>query len=226
MWAIGLHLWSISAVNRSVASPFSAFARDAIVTSLVNCLTSFVSGFVIFTVLGYMAEMRKVEVEDVARDKGQQVTRAPRNDDVRSFTPHHSSHVFYISAHAGPSLLFITYPEAIANMMGSTFFAIIFFVMMIMLGLDSTVQSQPTSQADAPHGISDCFPLLSVRWPGGHHHGGAGRIPRPSLPQARTFCPLLGSGLLFGLSEHPYKRKHVFRHSVTLSLHDASWKMS
>lgn len=44
--------------------------RDAIVTSLVNCLTSFVSGFVIFTVLGYMAEMRKVEVEDVARDKG------------------------------------------------------------------------------------------------------------------------------------------------------------
>ncbi|XP_033978325.1 solute carrier family 6 member 4b [Trematomus bernacchii] len=81
--------------------------RDAIVTSLVNCLTSFVSGFVIFTVLGYMAEMRQVEVEDVARDKG-------------------------------PSLLFITYPEAIANMMGSTFFAIIFFVMMITLGLDST----------------------------------------------------------------------------------------
>lgn len=40
-------------------------------TSLVNCLTSFVSGFVIFTVLGYMAEIRKVEVEDVARDKGQ-----------------------------------------------------------------------------------------------------------------------------------------------------------
>ncbi|TKS78723.1 Sodium-dependent serotonin transporter [Collichthys lucidus] len=81
--------------------------RDAIVTSLVNCLTSFVSGFVIFTVLGYMAEMRNVKVEDVAKDKG-------------------------------PSLLFITYPEAIANMTGSTFFAIIFFVMMITLGLDST----------------------------------------------------------------------------------------
>uniref|UniRef100_A0A8C4HGI0 Transporter n=1 Tax=Dicentrarchus labrax TaxID=13489 RepID=A0A8C4HGI0_DICLA len=88
--------------------------RDAIVTSLVNCLTSFVSGFVIFTVLGYMAEMRKVEVEDVAKDKG-------------------------------PSLLFITYPEAIANMMGSTFFAIIFFVMMITLGLDSTVRTLETT---------------------------------------------------------------------------------
>lgn len=43
---------------------------DAIVTSFVNCMTSFLSGFVIFTVLGYMAEMRKVEVEDVAKDKG------------------------------------------------------------------------------------------------------------------------------------------------------------
>lgn len=39
----------------------------------------------------------------------------------------------------GPSLLFITYPEAIANMVGSTFFAIVFFLMMITLGLDSTV---------------------------------------------------------------------------------------
>lgn len=37
---------------------------------MVNCVTSFVSGFVIFTVLGYMAEMRNVKVEDVARDKG------------------------------------------------------------------------------------------------------------------------------------------------------------
>lgn len=43
---------------------------------------------------------------------------------------------------SGPSLLFITYPEAIANMMGSTFFAIIFFVMMITLGLDSTVLTE------------------------------------------------------------------------------------
>lgn len=51
-------------------------------TSLVNCLTSFVSGFVIFTVLGYMAEMRKVEVEDVAKDKGQQLSRPLRRDGV------------------------------------------------------------------------------------------------------------------------------------------------
>uniref|UniRef100_A0A8C7JI84 Solute carrier family 6 member 4a n=1 Tax=Oncorhynchus kisutch TaxID=8019 RepID=A0A8C7JI84_ONCKI len=81
--------------------------KDALVTSSVNCLTSFLSGFVIFTVLGYMAEMRKIGVETVAKD-------------------------------AGPSLLFIIYAEAITNMPAATFFAIIFFLMIIMLGLDST----------------------------------------------------------------------------------------
>uniref|UniRef100_A0A673JB76 Sodium-dependent serotonin transporter-like n=1 Tax=Sinocyclocheilus rhinocerous TaxID=307959 RepID=A0A673JB76_9TELE len=81
--------------------------KDALVTSSVNCLTSFLSGFVIFTVLGYMAEMRQQGVETVAKD-------------------------------AGPSLLFIIYAEAIANMPAATFFAIIFFLMIIMLGLDST----------------------------------------------------------------------------------------
>lgn len=44
--------------------------RDALVTSSVNCLTSFLSGFVIFTVLGYMAEMRHQDVDTVAKDAG------------------------------------------------------------------------------------------------------------------------------------------------------------
>ncbi|XP_067866537.1 solute carrier family 6 member 4a isoform X1 [Heterodontus francisci] len=81
--------------------------KDALVISTVNCLTSFLSGCVIFTVLGYMAEKRNEEVADVAKD-------------------------------TGPSLLFITYAEAITNMPASTFFAIIFFLMLITLGLDST----------------------------------------------------------------------------------------
>uniref|UniRef100_UPI00398EB07C solute carrier family 6 member 4a isoform X2 n=1 Tax=Pristiophorus japonicus TaxID=55135 RepID=UPI00398EB07C len=81
--------------------------KDALITSTVNCLTSFLSGCVIFTVLGYMAEKRNESVADVAKD-------------------------------SGPSLLFITYAEAIANMPASTFFAIIFFLMLITLGLDST----------------------------------------------------------------------------------------
>lgn len=38
----------------------------------------------------------------------------------------------------GPGLVFIVYPEAIAMMSGSVFWSIIFFLMLITLGLDST----------------------------------------------------------------------------------------
>lgn len=113
---------------------------DAIVTSFVNCMTSFLSGFVIFTVLGYMAEMRKVEVEDVAKDKGREARF--KSKILECNTQPITLNPIITLLLSGPSLLFITYPEAIANMMGSTFFAIIFFVMMIMLGLDSTVLTE------------------------------------------------------------------------------------
>uniref|UniRef100_A0A8V5HHE8 Transporter n=1 Tax=Melopsittacus undulatus TaxID=13146 RepID=A0A8V5HHE8_MELUD len=108
--------------------------QDALVTSTVNCVTSFVSGFVIFTVLGYMAEMRNEDVSEVAKD-------------------------------TGPSLLFITYAEAIANMPASTFFAIIFFLMLLTLGLDSTVSTQQCKAvnllADSRHWIFGSLMLCS-----------------------------------------------------------------
>lgn len=48
---------------------------------------------------------------------------------------------FLISSynHLGPGLVFIVYPEAIATMHGSSFWSVLFFVMLITLGLDSTV---------------------------------------------------------------------------------------
>lgn len=80
--------------------------RDALLTSSINCLTSFLAGFVIFSVLGYMAQVQNVDIDKVGLE--------------------------------GPGLVFIVYPEAISLMSGSTFWSIIFFLMLITLGLDST----------------------------------------------------------------------------------------
>ncbi|KAI5641663.1 sodium:neurotransmitter symporter family domain-containing protein [Phthorimaea operculella] len=80
--------------------------KDAILTSIINSATSFIAGFVIFSVLGYMAYASGRDVQDVATE--------------------------------GPGLVFVVYPAAIATMPGSTFWALIFFMMLLTLGLDSS----------------------------------------------------------------------------------------
>ncbi|KAI8128691.1 Sodium-dependent dopamine transporter [Lucilia cuprina] len=80
--------------------------KDALLTSCINSATSFVAGFVIFSVLGYMAHKSGQNIEDVATE--------------------------------GPGLVFVVYPAAIATMPGSTFWALIFFMMLLTLGLDSS----------------------------------------------------------------------------------------
>ncbi|KAI8038734.1 sodium-dependent dopamine transporter [Drosophila gunungcola] len=80
--------------------------KDALLTSFINSATSFIAGFVIFSVLGYMAHTLGVRIEDVATE--------------------------------GPGLVFVVYPAAIATMPASTFWALIFFMMLLTLGLDSS----------------------------------------------------------------------------------------
>ena len=48
----------------------------------------------------------------------------------------------YNISFVGAGLVFVVYPEAIATLDGSVFWAIIFFLMLITLGLDSTVYMQ------------------------------------------------------------------------------------
>ncbi|CAH1788345.1 unnamed protein product [Owenia fusiformis] len=79
--------------------------RDSLIVPLINCGTSIYSGFVIFSVLGFMAERRGVSVDRVAT--------------------------------SGPGLVFVVYPEGLAQMPGTTVWAILFFFMMMCLGFSS-----------------------------------------------------------------------------------------
>ncbi|XP_032892203.1 sodium-dependent noradrenaline transporter [Amblyraja radiata] len=98
--------------------------RDAIFTSSINCVTSFFSGFAIFSVLGYMAYKHGVDISEVATD--------------------------------GPGLVFVIYPEAISTLPGSTFWAIMFFIMLLTLGIDSAMGGMEAVVT----GITDDFKIL------------------------------------------------------------------
>uniref|UniRef100_T1KSR7 Transporter n=1 Tax=Tetranychus urticae TaxID=32264 RepID=T1KSR7_TETUR len=98
--------------------------RDALLTSAVNSATSFLSGFVIFSILGYMAAKSKQSIQDVVSE--------------------------------GPGLVFVVYPEAIATMPGAPFWSIMFFLMLLTLGLDSSFGG---SEAIIT-ALSDEYPLI------------------------------------------------------------------
>ncbi|KAG1674786.1 Sodium-dependent noradrenaline transporter [Nymphon striatum] len=81
--------------------------RDCLITSAINSFTSFFSGMVIFTYLGFMSQRHKVPISKVATE--------------------------------GHGLVFQVYPEAIATLTGSQFWSVLFFLMLIMLGFDSSM---------------------------------------------------------------------------------------
>ncbi|XP_030293434.1 sodium- and chloride-dependent GABA transporter 2-like [Sparus aurata] len=79
--------------------------RDCFYLCLLNSATSIVSGFAIFSVLGFMTYEQGVDISEVAE--------------------------------SGPGLAFIVYPRAVAMMPVPQVWSVCFFVMIILLGLDS-----------------------------------------------------------------------------------------
>ncbi|XP_051562709.1 sodium- and chloride-dependent GABA transporter 2-like isoform X2 [Myxocyprinus asiaticus] len=79
--------------------------KDCVYLCLLNSGTSFVAGFAIFSVLGFMAFEQGIDISMVAE--------------------------------SGPGLAFIAYPRAVAMMPMPQLWSICFFIMIILLGLDS-----------------------------------------------------------------------------------------
>uniref|UniRef100_A0A673BQX6 Sodium- and chloride-dependent GABA transporter 2-like n=1 Tax=Sphaeramia orbicularis TaxID=375764 RepID=A0A673BQX6_9TELE len=101
--------------------------KDSFLLCLLNSSTSFLAGFAIFSVLGFMAEEQGVDISTVAQ--------------------------------SGPGLAFIAYPRAVAMMPLPQLWAVCFFLMIIMLGLDTQFVSLEALMTS----VTDLYPHLIRR---------------------------------------------------------------
>ncbi|BFZ13660.1 hypothetical protein BsWGS_16699 [Bradybaena similaris] len=97
---------------------------DAVLVSILDCLTSVFAGFVIFSIIGYMAHELHQSVDTVATD--------------------------------GPGLAFVIYPAVVTKLPVSQLWSLLFFAMLITLGLGTQIATVTTVHTT----ILDQFPEL------------------------------------------------------------------
>lgn len=98
------------------------FYKHTMIVAGFNFGTSFLSGFAVFSVLGFMAHEQNVDIDQVAE--------------------------------SGPGLVFIVYPKAVTMMPLPQLWAILFFMMLFLIGIDSQFVMVESVVAH----ISDLFP--------------------------------------------------------------------
>ncbi|XP_036413087.1 sodium- and chloride-dependent GABA transporter 2-like [Colossoma macropomum] len=101
--------------------------RDTFLLCLLNSGTSFIAGFAIFAVLGFMAQEQGVHISEVVQ--------------------------------SGPGLAFIAFPRAVSMMPLPQLWAVCFFLMIIMLGLDTQFVSLEALMTS----LTDLYPAVIRR---------------------------------------------------------------
>ncbi|XP_052805874.1 sodium- and chloride-dependent glycine transporter 1-like [Mya arenaria] len=86
--------------------------QDAIIVSIMDCVTSVFAGLVIFSIIGYMAHELNEPVSEVAAE--------------------------------GAGLAFIVYPEVVTKLPISQLWSVLFFLMLITLGLGTQISTVTT----------------------------------------------------------------------------------
>ncbi|XP_065204180.1 sodium-dependent neutral amino acid transporter B(0)AT3 isoform X2 [Planococcus citri] len=148
--------------------------RDAITVSLTNCFTSMFAGIVVFSIIGFKARMT---FEDCLKERDRLTLASMSNPHFRYLNHSqvqkagqgpiamHYNSTFYTeitvpecdlqkeldNTASGTGLAFIIFTEAINQFPGAQFWAVLFFLMLFTLGIDSqfgTLEGVVTSIVD------------------------------------------------------------------------------